>query len=201
MLFMQRPRWSIKACVFAAIVITALSTIGVMSFLKKSVWVELEIVTALISLFIFTFLCYVLYHGVRFDKNERYEVQMRELKVPDTPSGVDTGGVCTEIGDCFGTAGCLIGLLIDLLLSGVLIVVLAFLFWLGLGLAEFAIAAIALPLFLLFRRSLRIVVAKGRSCRGNAQRSFFYAAIYTLLGTSWFYLILLSAHAVAKLRS
>ncbi len=175
----------------------------VLTFVQKSIWVRLELITAILSLFMFIFLFLVLFYGVRFDKNERYRFnwfRKRPVELLDTVSTFDTGGLFTEGLSEGGLLGCLLGLLIDLVMSFLILFLIAIPLWLGFNILEAAIGAIAIPLFFLFRRSIRYIVVRGRSCRGNVTKSLYYGVAYTIMNSIWFYLILFGAHYITNMR-
>jgi len=171
-------------------------------FLKKTIWVELEIIIAVLSLFMFGFLFVVLYSGVVFDRNQTFAISWKGGQIKDWinwASGVDTRGTFSASGWEAGPLGFLIGLLLDLVVSMVLVFLVALFLWLGIGVVFTAIAAISVPLFFLFRRSIRLVVAKGRSCRGSIGRSVLFALKATVTNTLWLYAIVVAGHYVARL--
>jgi hypothetical protein len=69
--------------------------------------------------------------------------------------------------------------------------------WLGLNIIVTGTMILLLPLFLLFRRSLRLAVARGRTCRGNVAKSLKYAAGATVANMAWLYLIIYAGHHVS----
>jgi len=200
----KRPKWSLVTSFLAAIAILAIVIPVVLVFLEKSLWVRLELITVILSFFMFVFLFVVLYRGVRFAKGERYKIEWRSINpenLLDASSAFDVGGLLTEALADAGPIGCLLGFLLDLVVSFFLSTIIACLFWLGLNLADAAITALFLPLFLLFRRSLRLVVARGRLCRGDVKKSFLYAFGYTAFGSIWLYLIFVVAHWIIRTRT
>jgi len=195
----KRPKWSLKTSFVAAIVLFIAVTILVFALVEKSVWARLELITSILAGLCFIYLWAVLYAGVRFDKKERYEFRWVGWKpvewAAQTPA--DTGGIFTGAGAEAGPLGCLAGFLLDIVVSLLITILLAFLFWLGANILMTAVIAIFIPLFFLFRRSLRIVAARGRRCRGDLRKSFAYALVYTALNAVWFYAILFAAHYIA----
>jgi hypothetical protein len=186
----RRPKWSLKTSFLVALGILSLTIPLILLTVDNSIWARLELITAIISIFIFAFLFLVLYQGVRFDKNERYELQWvkRPEKFLDSTSEMEFGGVFSQSAD--DLVGFLIGIILDALIAIVLGIVIALLFWLGVNLIMGAITAVTIPLYFLFRRSIRYIVVRGRMCRGKIGKSLWYALRYTVINTIWFYMIL-----------
>lgn len=198
----RRPRWSLRTNFWGAIVVTLLVSFLTLFVLKKSLWVELEILIGTLSLFLFAYFFWLLYHGVRFDKNESYLIAWRSSLEGwlDRTAGVDTGGAFTEGGAEGGPLGLVVGFLLDVLFSLLLSLLLAVVLWLGLNVLVTTVVILGTPLFFLFRRSVRYVVTKGRSCRGDSSRAFWFALRATLFSTLWLYAIVLGAYYIAALR-
>jgi hypothetical protein len=184
----ERPQWNLITSFWAALAIIFLVSVIVFFFLEKTIWVELEIIIAVLSVFMFAFLFVVLYYGVFFDRNQTFAISWKGGQIKDWinwASGVDTRGTFSASGWEAGPLGFLIGLLLDLVVSMVLVFLVALFLWLGIGVVFTAIAAISVPLFFLFRRSIRFVVAKGRFCRGSIGRSVLIAFKATVTNTLW----------------
>jgi len=178
--------------------LVAVVTLTVLLVLKKSLWTELEILLGILSLFMFIYLFLILYYGVRFDRNERYTVAWSNLgNWLDATSGIDTGGSFTEGGSEAGLLGIVLGFILDLLISICITIIIAVVLWFSVNLLWSTVIILCMPLFFFFSRSLRYVVAKGRSCRRNAGRSFVFALRATLINTVWLYAILEGAHYIA----
>ena len=108
-------------------------------------------------------------------------------------------GGFTEAGANEGPLGLLAGLLLDLILSILLSIVLVIALWLFANLFLAAISIVAIPLFFLFKRSLRYVLARGRDCRGDLTKSCTRALYYTIASSLWFYALLFAAHRIASI--
>ena len=178
----------------SAVLLTTL----VFGLVKQSIWEELEILIAGLSVCLFAFLFVLLYRGVRFDRNHHWSfgwVHPRSL-AENIPL-VDSLGHFTEAGAQQGIAGFLIGLLLDLVVSLVLILAIIVLLWLGINLVLTAVGAIWLTLIYLFRRSVRYIVARGRPCRGHVRRAAGWAALYTVMNAGWLYIILAIGRRIA----
>lgn len=153
---------------------------------------ELEILLGILSLFVFIFLFYVLYSGIVFERRETLEISWKGGTLKDWidwAGGSDTRGFFTGEGAEGGPIGILIGLILDLV---------AFLLWLGLGALFTAIFVLSVPLFFLVQRSLRSAIARGRTCRGKVGKSLRYALMSTAMNTGWLYCILLTGHALVE---
>lgn len=154
----ERPQWNLITSFWAALAIILLVSVIVFFFLEKTIWVELEIIIAVLSVFMFGFLFVVLYYGVFFDRNQTFAISWKGGQIKDWfnwASGVDTRGTFSASGWEAGPLGFLIGLLLDLVVSMVLVFLVALFLWLGISVVFTAIAAISVPLFFLFRRSIR----------------------------------------------
>jgi hypothetical protein len=73
--------------------------------------------------------------------------------------------------------------------------------WLTFSFVVTAILVVAIPLFFLFRRSIRYIVANGRLCRGNLGRSVVFALRATLTNIVWFYAILVGAQYITGFKA
>jgi hypothetical protein len=198
---MKRPRWSFKTHFWGAATVVLLVSLTTLLVLKQSVWAELEILTGILSLFMFAYFFLLLYHGIRFDKNEQYLIlwwsQLTDW-LDATPS-LDTGGTFAEGGAEAGPLGMIAGFLLDILVSIILTLLLAVVLWLSLNVFVTAVVLLGAPLFFLFRRSVRYVVAKGRACHKDSSRACWFALRATFVNTLWFYAILEGAHYIARL--
>jgi Flp pilus assembly protein TadB len=199
----RRPRWSLKTSFQAMLGILLVVTPLIIIIVEKSIWVKLELITAVVTVFIFGYLCLILYYGVRFDKRERYQFPgVAEKSAEWLESGADAvpGGGFIEAGAAEGLGGLLVGILLEILATLIVTVLLVLILWIGMNLIVGAIALVGIPLFFLFRRSLRYVVGRGRRCHGDLGKSLAYAFYYTIVNALWFYLILFSAHYLAALK-
>src|SRR5262245_28552738 len=170
---LRRPRWSLATSFWGAATVILLVSCLTLFVLKKSLWTELEILISILSLFMFVYFFLLLYHGVRFNKREQQLIPWRASLtdwLEATPS-VDTGGTFTEGGAEAGPLGLVVGFLLDLLVSIVLTLLLAVVLWLSLNVFVTAAVLLGAPLFFLFRRSVRYVVAKGRACHRDSRRA------------------------------
>lgn len=192
----RRPKWSLQTSFWFMLGIGAIVSAIVTLTLKKSIWVELEIVLACLSLCLFGFVFAVLYWGVVFDRNESLDVRWR---------GGEFGRWLDSVGDVGrldlggeDPLSCLLGLLLGLVLSVVLSFLIAAILWLGFGAMMTAVAVIALPLFFVFRRILRGAVVQGRRCRGRAGAAAASALAATAANMIWLYLVLIGGYAISR---
>ena len=166
--------------------------------MKKSLWVELEIVVAFLCIFYLVYLYILIFKGIRFNKNETYSINWKPFDTDkpclDMIGPVGSYGTFASAGAEAGPLGCLAGIVLDIVVSIFLVVIVAFLLWLGMNVITTGILILFLPLFILFRRSLRIALAKGRSCHGQVGRSFLYAALATSLNMTWLYGVIYLGH-------
>ncbi len=181
----RRPRWSLKTSFYGAIA-TAIVSLGLVHGVARgNLWQELEWVAGGAVLALFAFFAFALHRGVRALPRERMTVAWLHLETFTSHAG--TGVDPSPLFE-----GGIIAGLLGLVLSIVLAVVVLLLSWLGVNLAIATFAAVFLPLFAFFRRSVRTVLAKGRRCRGDLRASLRHAATSALLYGAWFYLLLLT---------
>jgi len=199
----RRPKWSIRSSFLTGVGLVAVITALVLLTVRRSIWQELEIVTAILSLLMFAYLWIVLYLGVRFDKAEGFSIDWPQGHPKDvldfTPT--DFGGFFTEAGAEAGVLGLVLGFLLDILVSLLLAALICVVIWLGLNAVIAVVVAVFLPVFYFYRRSLRYLVARGRTCRGRWVKSALYACGATLIYTVWFYLIFYVAQQVSRLKT
>lgn len=186
----QRPRWSAKSSFIYSICLTGIVATLVLALGKRSIWFELELTVGILAVCFFLFLTYVLYHGVAMDQRERFEFAF--IGPPEVGSGwAEALDFPISVAD--DLAGCLGGLVLGLLGVIMLAVLLPILLWIGINLFIATIALLVLPMFFLYRVSLRQIVVRGRGCRGRLGKSVGFAAVYTLFGAVGVYAILLAA--------
>ena len=205
---LRYPLWSAKAIMLISGWVIAIIAALVFLLSPGSVFVELQITLLLISLCLFAFFTIGLYKGVRLEKPPKEQlpppadlsalgellshgeippvIDLPHLPVDAPPLPhlhVDLPGV-PDVGDD------LIGCLVTLVLWVVVSIVLVFLFWL---LAQFLVTvlpALALGLYWVFYRALRIVFAKSRMCKGRLLPSMGYGLVYTVLYTGWIFAVM-----------
>ncbi len=171
-------------------------TITTILVAERLIWVELEIVTAVISGFLFAYFFVLLYCGVRVDRNERYTLGWWP---PDSQDVVSSLDICSPLVDGLDLAsGCLSEGIVAILVGVVSMLVSAVLFWLFANVVLLVAFSICVPLFVLFQRSVRVAIARGRQCRGQIGPSLQWAALSTVVSTVWLYLVLFGAHAIAR---
>ncbi|MFZ2654235.1 MAG: hypothetical protein WAX69_04920 [Victivallales bacterium] len=196
------PKWSPLLTFYVFLFLVIAVSLFIFLFMKKSILIELETITGLVSFLIFLFLSIVLYHGVGFNRNEKITITWFSPNLNGFDSAynvIDTGGMFSMAGAESGISGFLAGLLLDIIVSFFLAIALALLLWIGINAAIATFAIIILPLFFLYEKSLRIVVAKGRTCRTDFAKTILFSLALTVIYTGWFYAILLAAHLIARM--
>lgn len=200
----KRPQWSLASSFLAALGIFAVVTTVILVAVKKSVWVELEIVSLALAPIMFLYMLAVLYLGVKFDKKERFIIDWQWKDRPgimdccDLSSFDGIGFPCTEAGAEEGCLGVIIGFALDIILSIFLMFMVAFVLWLAVNALPEAIVIVFLPLFFLYRRSLRYLVARGKACKGNFGKSIAHALISSMIYSGWFYSIIYFGHYICR---
>ncbi len=185
------PRWSVRTTLAASAAIIAIVTTMTLLISTRPLWIELETVTALLSIVAFMFFGHVLYRGVRFGKHERFDFSFRTVGCGDMWGG--GGDVLTNFIAFDIESGCL-GFIVSIVASILIMALLTVVLWLGLNVAINAVVLVSVPLFYFFKRSLRQLVALGRTCHGRLGRSCLIALRMTVLYIAWFYAIIYLAH-------
>ena len=166
--------------------------------MKRALWVELEVVVGLVSIFHLSYMYLLVFKGVRINKNESFSIDWKPFRLENAGVehlwAVDTGGVFTTALAEAGPAGCLAGILLDIVVSIFLVVIIAFLLWLGMNVMTSGIMILSLPIFILFKHSLRVSIARGRAYQGHVGKSLAYAAWSTLLNMTWLYVVIYLGH-------
>ena len=190
---------------FAMIGILAVMAPLIFITVRKSIWTELEIITGGVSAIMFAFLTVVLFLGVRFNKAERLTIAWPKTAPRDVfdamsafPDG--TGGLFTEMGSEAGPLGFVVGLLLDIVATIIMLFLISVILWIGINALYAIVLAVSIPLFYFYRRSIRMIVLKGRTCRHSWNRSAIHAFRSSVLYTAWFYAILVLAHHIERVR-
>lgn len=181
-----RPRWSLATsfwfCTGAIVVVVP----AVLLTIRKSIWVELEIVTGVLAALMFAYFSVLLHHGVRFDDSRRAIVDWPKSSpselVDCTPAWPETG-LFTEAGSEAGCLGMIVGVLLDIVVMVALAFLISWLLWVGAN----AVVAVVLFLYWVHCRWLRHLVTRGRHCRGNWKKSILHGGATTVLYSFWFY--------------
>lgn len=199
----KKPRWSLQTHFWAALCIVLLTSTIVIFVMKRALWVELELVVGLVSILHLIYMYLLIFKGVRVNKNESFNIDWKPFKLENSGVehlwAVDTGGVFTTALSEVGPAGCLAGILLDIVVSIFLVIIVAFLLWLGMNVMTSGIMILSLPIFILFKHSLRVAIAKGRTCQGNVSRSLSYAVWSTVLNMTWLYAVVYLGHLLHDL--
>ncbi len=196
----RKPRWSIQTHFWAALCIVILTSSVVIFVMKRALWVELEVVVGLVSFLHLVYMYLLVYEGVRVNKNESFSIYWKPFKFENSGiehlGAVDTGGAFTTAFAEAGPLGCLAGVVLDVVVSIFLVVIIAFLLWLGMNVITSGILILSLPIFILFKHSLRVAIAKGRTCQGNSSKSILYAAWSTIINMTWLYVVVYLGHCL-----
>lgn len=162
----------------AVIIVTA-----VIVFLtnKRSVYDELEITLAIISIALFLFLTYGLYNGASIIGKPLFpklkEVDFSKLDfISDVPD--------IDLGD--GITGVIGAILLWIVVSIIVFVLLTFVF----TLLWSALLILAFVLYWLFFRAMRQVFLNS-FCKGNLKMSIKYSFLYSVLYTGWIFGVVL----------
>jgi hypothetical protein len=194
----RKPRWCIQTHFWAALCIVLLTSTIVIFVMKRALWVELEVVVGLVSVFHLIYMYLLVFKGVRVNKNESFSIDWKPFKLESSGIEhlwmVDTGGAFTTAFAEAGPIGCLAGIVLDIVVSIFLVVIIAFLLWLGMNVITSGILILSLPIYILFKHSLRVAIAKGRTCQGNASKSISYAVWSTILNMTWLYAVIYLGH-------
>lgn len=190
----KRPKWSLKTVFWVFVWIVLLSAAGVLLLSHTALWLELEMVAAVVALAVFFFYCWVLYHGVHFHDDDQLMITFVQGNVVD-PGWPDGGfGLASGADD---PIGCIIAILLEVVLYLLFAIVLSFLFWIGLNGLLMCVALIAMPLFYIFRSSVRFVLRNAPVCHHNLLKSAVVAAGFSFLKTCWFFAVIAGAHYLA----
>jgi hypothetical protein len=196
----RKPRWSIQTHFWAALCIVLLTSTIVIFVMKRALWVELEVVVGLVSTLHLIYMYLLVYRGVRVNKNESFVIDWKPFKLENSGIehlwAVDTGGAFTTAFAEAGPIGCLAGIVLDVVVSIFLVVIIAFLLWVGMNVITSGILILSLPIFILFKHSLRVAIVKGRTCQRNASKSISYAVRSTILNMTWLYAVVYLGHSL-----
>jgi hypothetical protein len=192
-----RPKWSLATSFWFCLGVTAIVVTVICLTVRKSIWVELEMVTGVLAALMFGYFSILLHLGVRFNDSRRAIIDW-----PISSPSVFVDSIWLEPGIGFfsalgAEAGCLgiiIGYLLDVVVMIALVFLIAWLFWLG----ENVVLAVIPFLYWVHRRWLRYLVTRGRHCRGNWAKSLLHGGTTTVLYSFWFYTILMAAQKVSE---
>ena len=166
--------------------------------MKRAFWVELEVAVGLVSILHLIYMYLLVFKGVRVNKNESFSIDWKPFKLENSGIdhlwAIDTDGAFTTAFAEAGPVGCLAGIVLDVAVSIFLVVIIAFLLWLGMNVITSGILILSLPIFILFKHSLRVAIARGRTCRGLMGKSLAYATWSTLLNMTWLYVVIYLGH-------
>ena len=189
----QRLKWSLKTAFWVFLSIGLLSTAGVLSLSHKDLWIELEMVVALVALLLFIFYFWVLYHGVNFHDDGQLGLKFSSFDVSD-PWPYEGLGLIHLAED---PVSLILFLLVEFVLLMVFAFVFSFLIWLGMNGVVLAITLLTIPLFYIFRSSVRFVLRNSPACCGDFLKSVCVAAGFAVFKSCWFFAIVAGAHYLA----
>ncbi|HEV7300527.1 MAG TPA: hypothetical protein VGN72_14270 [Tepidisphaeraceae bacterium] len=197
----QRPRFPVWTTGRAMLVAGMTSGVCSMLFLvlNASPFVETEIFLAAVSVCLMVFLTVGLYTGARVKRETEASAKFDPGRwMPDeSPSNFDMATdfpAALEVDE--GCIGGIVALVIWIVVSVLLVALLTLL--VSLFLPVFAVVLTAV--FWMFYRALRLVLLRGRKCRGNLLKSAGYAAFYTFLYTGWLLAVVQVAGMLAERR-
>lgn len=171
---------------FGGWVVAGFSLLAVHGLARGDLWREMAWVAAGAGVALSAFFAIALYRGVRWLPRERVALTWRPWPA-DTPAAGRAGLEFAFTPHADGLGSLIVCLLLDIFLSAVLAFVVVALWWLGVNLALVTYAAVFVPLFALFRRSVRTVLVRGRTCRGDLRRSVGHALLWGVVYGGWMY--------------
>lgn len=189
------PKWSLATSFWFGLGLLVIVTPAVLLTVKRSVWVELEMVTGLLGGLMFGYFSVILHQGVRFNDARRAIIDWPSSTPKAFLDGMDLGldiGFFSGLGAEHGVVGLIVGFLLDLIVVVVLALVLCWLMWLGWN----GVLAVILFLYWVHRRWLRYLVTRGRRCRGNWPRSLWHGGKVAVLYSLWFVVLILLAREI-----
>lgn len=207
------PVWSTKVVLWISIPVIVTITLLVFFLSTRSVLVESQVTLGIISLCLFVFLTVGLYRGVRLERPGKDELDrsIRRFDSRDESTGPRWANFFNfmfafgppdlphvelphiDLHDMPDAGDDLVGCLLTLVLWIGVLILITVLLWL---LVQFiaALPVIAVVLYWIFYRALRVVFARSRACRGRLLRSMEYGLLYTLLYTGWIFALLTIGH-------
>jgi hypothetical protein len=161
----------------AALLVTALVVFG---GLHRSIIAESAVAAAIVGGLLWIYLAILLYLGVRPDNGYvRWSRSVKELSqnvdLPtfddvSLPSALDLGGD--------DLVSIVLGILVAVFIGALAVLAAALLVWVGLNLTAILLIVVFIPIYYVFRRSLRLVLVHSRRCRRNLPRSVGIACAY-----------------------
>jgi hypothetical protein len=203
------PILNTRIVVLISVPVIVTITLLVFVLSTRSMLVESQITVGIISLCLFIFLTTGLYRGVRLERPGKDELDrsIRQFDSRDESTGPRWNNFFNilfafgppdlprvelphlDIHDMPDVGDDLVGCLVTLVLwIGVLILIMILLWLLTQVIA--ALPVIAVVLYWIFYRALRVVFAKSRACRGRLLQSAAYGLLYTLVYTGWIFALL-----------
>lgn len=167
--------WSLRTVCWRAFFVVVAVSILVFVISKKSIYDELEYVIAIMAAILFFVLQYGLYMGVQIEGKPTFP-KLHTLNTAYRAFNLlDILEILASLDDLFFWLGVSIFAIVTLAF-------LATLLW-------SAVLVLAFMFSWLLYRTIRLVLLKGRRCKGNNSLSFQYAALYAILYSSWIFAI------------
>ncbi len=137
---------------------------------------------------LFIFLAVGLYKGVRLEKPGQVNVASPSAASPaDVHPPTDLPKIHVDLPNVSDAGDDLIGCLLTIVFWVVMSVVALLLVWIIEQLLILTLPSVAVLLYWLFYRALRVVFARSRVCRGRVWRSLGYSLLYTVLYVGWLF--------------
>ena len=150
----RSPRWSASSLLLVAMASGLATVTLVILLVDRSAWDELRIVVVSLAAPVWLFVCFILYRGPRFDRDDGVRVPWVDpATIAEHMPAIDFGRFASA-GAEEGPGGFVVGLLLDIVAAIVLTVVAVVLLWLGINFALVAALVIWLPLLYMFKRSV-----------------------------------------------
>ncbi|MHB8126978.1 MAG: hypothetical protein ACYDEJ_15340 [Desulfitobacteriaceae bacterium] len=185
--WVRYPLLSARTITLLSVITIAVVIILVFVFGHKSFLVELERSIGIISVILFLFLSHCLYRGVRLKNEPIVKGKWRFLRgseyadvlsnIPVTPSfelaSEGLGGIVLAI----------ISWIVFTIVALILLFLLANVVW---G----VIFVLAVVVYWIFYRALRLALVKSRICKGKLMSSLGYGLLFTTMYSGWIYGVL-----------
>jgi hypothetical protein len=192
------PKWSLASSFWFVSWVTVIVVFVVFLTSHQSVWMELEMATAVLTGLMFMYFSVILHQGVRFNDARRAIIDWPSSTPRSILEGIDIApefGFFSELGAELGIVGLILGFILDLVAMFVLAFLICWMFWLGCN----VLLAVIVFLYWVHRRWLRYLVTRGRRCRGNWPRCLWHGGKVALIYGFWFYLAIVAARQIAEL--
>lgn len=162
-----------------SVIVIGLITIIVLKEWHKSLLTEFQIILVILSVSLFLFLFVGLYRGIRLQKDPPPNPQLENIELPDPKQFKDFSGIleiATGEGGIFGI----------ILVAFVWLIISVFMI---LWYPEFSLL-LAVIFYWLFYWAYRVVFRHSKTSKGNLSKSLLFSSAYTLLYSSWFFILI-----------